>query len=57
MRTVTTPVMHYFHPDLADQNICKRRRGRNWAATMDPGNVTCKRCRQLLKVQKAEQAA
>ena len=55
MRTVTVPVTHYFHPDLSDQNICKRRRGRNWAATTDPDNVTCKQCRKLLKEQGQKQ--
>jgi hypothetical protein len=51
MRTVTIPKVH-FHYSLADQSICKQRRGRNWAATTDPKNVTCKRCRELLKGEK-----
>jgi hypothetical protein len=57
MRTVTVPVVHYFHPDLSDQNICKRRRGRNWAATTDPDSVTCKRCRELIAAQKMQETA
>ena len=58
---MTHPVTHYVTPSVANQDtvwqlqapaVCQRRRGRNWAATTDPKNVTCKRCRQVLSDQR-----